>query len=275
MIHLNDPQLARVASLLRDAQHVMVLTGAGISAESGIPTFRDPLTGLWFNYRPEDLATPDAFDRDPRSVTQWYDERRVKVLQCQPNPGHLALVQLEQRLTMPRQSAPGNNAPSSKPRQSESSSAALGSSRSFELFTQNVDRLHQRAGSRNVHELHGALESWRCTRCGLVQEEWGDLMPQYPPRCHCGGIRRPDIVWFGEPLPTRILDAAQQALMCCDLFLAIGTSGQVYPAAGLIDHALLSNTTVIEINAEPTPFTPHVTHHFRGKAGEILPRLIQ
>ncbi|MHB1155281.1 MAG: SIR2 family NAD-dependent protein deacylase [Phycisphaerales bacterium] len=266
---LDDAQLAHAAALLRDAHHVMVLTGAGISAESGIPTFRDPLTGLWFNYRPEDLATPDAFDRDPRKVTQWYDERRVKVLQCQPNPGHLALVELEQRLTGERAGpspAPTRAGPSPAP-------AAPTTSR-FHLFTQNVDRLHQRAGSRNVLELHGALESWRCTQCGLVQEEWGDLLGQYPPRCHCGGIRRPDIVWFGEPLPTRVLDAAQQALMCCDLFLAVGTSGQVYPAAGLIDQAILSNTAVIEINAEPTPFTPHVTHHFRGKAGQILPLLI-
>lgn len=258
MTQLDEAQLAHAATLLRNAHHVMVLTGAGISAESGIPTFRDPLTGLWFNYRPEDLATPDAFDRDPAKVTQWYDERRVKVLQYQPNPGHLALVQLEQRLTgVTRLSGSGSSLPCS-----------------FDLFTQNVDRLHQRAGSRNVHELHGALESWRCTQCGLVQEEWGDLLGQYPPRCHCGGIRRPDIIWFGEPLPTRVLDAAQQTLMCCDLFLAIGTSGQVYPAAGLIDQAILSNTAIIEINAEPTCFTPHVTHHFRGKAGEILPHLV-
>lgn len=146
--------------------------------------------------------------------------------------------------------------------------------RRFDLFTQNVDRLHQRAGNRNVYELHGALESWRCTRCGLVEEEWGPLLGEYPPRCHCGGMRRPDIVWFGEALPIRVIDAAQQALMCCDLFISIGTSGQVYPAAGLIDQAVITGTAVIEINAEDTPATPHVTHHFRGKAGEILPLLI-
>lgn len=234
---------------LRTTHRLAVLTGAGVSAESGIPTFRDALTGLWSNFNPEDLATPEAFARDPELVSRWYDERRCNVAKCNPNAGHVALAQLE-RLVRQR----GGD---------------------FTLITQNVDRLHQLAGSTDVLELHGSLWVWRCQDCAQESEEGGPAFATFPPLCSCGGHRRPGVVWFGESLPEDALRRAQWAAEACDLFLTLGTSGVVYPAAGLVDTAKRSGARVLEVNPDETPASRQATWSIRGKTGEILPALVK
>ncbi len=235
--------LAEARSWIEAARSIAVLTGAGISAESGIPTFRGA-TGLWKQFRPEDLATPGAFARDPELIWQWYDWRRSLIQQAQPNAGHLALAELEQRA--PR----------------------------FTLITQNVDGLHQRAGSRNVLEVHGSIWLLRCTKC---QRQWlNETVPlALPPRCECGAMARPGVVWFGEALPAEIWDAAEQATASCDVFLVIGTSAIVHPAAGLIHFARASGAKVVELNTETTAVSAEVDCALTGPAGEILPQLLR
>jgi NAD-dependent deacetylase len=234
---------------LRKARTVAVLTGAGVSAESGIPTFRDAMDGLWSKFDPHELASPEGFARDPETVTRWYDWRREKCGAAKPNPAHLALARLEEHL------------------------AAQG--RAFTLLTQNVDRLHQAAGSRNVVELHGTIWVWRCTRCGVEREERGEPFTEYPPRCVCGGARRPSVVWFGETLPEGAMQTAGDALEACDLFFSIGTSAVVEPAASFIHSARRHGAKTVEINREPTPITPVVDWTLLGKAGEILPEVVR
>jgi NAD-dependent deacetylase len=230
---------------LRAAQHVVVLTGSGISAESGVPTFRDAQTGLWERYRPEDLATPQAFQRDPRLVWDWYRSRRALVVQAEPNAAHHALVALARRVRL------------------------------LTLVTQNVDGLHQRAGSEDVVELHGNLARDRCFDEGTLVERCDETSGDGPPRCpRCGGRVRPDVVWFGEALPTGALETALHAARTCDLLLAIGTSGLVHPAATLPIEALVRGIPVAEINLTETPLSNEATFVLRGKAGEILPALI-
>ena len=236
------------AQRLRAAKKIAVLTGAGISAESGIPTFRDAMTGLWAQFDPADLATPEAFARDPERVSRWYDERRCKVAQCHPNPGHLALARLQKVLTE--------------------------QGKAFALITQNVDRLHQAAGSADVIELHGSLWMWRCMGCRKEVEERGPAFTSYPPRCSCGGPRRPGVVWFGESLPPAALAQAQRAVAACDFFMSIGTSSEVYPAAGLIEKAIHARIGVLEVNPSTTPFSARVTWSIRGKSGEVLPLIV-
>ncbi len=228
---------------LEAASRVAALTGAGISVESGVPTFRGA-GGLWKQYRPEDLATPEAFARDPRLVWEWYDWRRGLIAQAQPNPGHAALAELEKR----------------KP--------------SFTLITQNVDGLHDRAGSRNVLKLHGDIWWVRCTACGREQKDERVPLPALPPRCDCGGLLRPGVVWFGEPLPTEVWLEAEQAARSAELLLVIGTSAVVYPAAGLASLAKSSGARVIEINPEETGLSAEVDCSLRGRSGEMLPLLI-
>jgi NAD-dependent deacetylase len=220
-----------------------VLTGAGISAESGIPTFRGT-AGLWKQFRPEDLATPQAFARDPALVWQWYDWRRGLIAKAQPNPGHFALAELAR--TVQR----------------------------FTLITQNVDGLHQQAGNSFVRELHGSIWQVRCTKCGV--ERTNRSVPiEVPPRClACGAVARPGVVWFGEMLPAHVWQEAEQATKSCDLFLVIGTSAAVFPAAGLVPLAKSSLATVIEINLEATAMSGLVDVVLQGRAGEILPSLI-
>jgi NAD-dependent deacetylase len=237
------------AQCLRDARAIAVLTGAGISAESGIPTFRDALTGLWAKYDPAELATPQAFARDPELVSRWYDERRCKVAQCRPNSGHLALDRLQK--------------------------IVIGQGKMFTLVTQNVDRLHQAAGSQDVIELHGSLWVWRCIDCGKETEERGPAFGSYPLACACSGLLRPGVIWFGEPVPHAALAAAQAAVRECDLFLSIGTSSVVYPAAGMIDQAILAGAKVIEVNPQPTSFSDQVSWSIRGNSGDVLPGLVQ
>jgi NAD-dependent deacetylase len=233
------------ATLLRSANHVVVLTGAGASAESGVPTFRDALTGLWANFNPEDLATPEALDRDPALVSRWYDARRVDAAKCVPNAGHVALVELQRRI--PR----------------------------FTLLTQNVDRLHQRAGSTDVIELHGSLAAWRCTGCGEELEETGPAFAEHPPRCdRCGAARRPGVVWFGEMLPEAALAAAEAAAAACDVFLSVGTSSVVYPAAGLAEQARRAGAKLIEVNPVATPSSGGMDLCLRGTCGTMLPAVM-
>jgi NAD-dependent deacetylase len=230
---------------LRSAQQVAALTGAGVSAESGIPTFRDAQTGLWAQYRPEELATSEAFERNPKLVWDWYAWRRELVEQSRPNAGHYALAQLQQHV--PR----------------------------FTLITQNVDGFHQLAGSTNVIELHGNLARVKCAREDEIVDRWEDT-GETPPHCpRCGAYLRPDVVWFGEVLPRGALDAAAQAALECDVFFSIGTSGLVEPAASLARRALQRGAKVVEVNATITPLTISATFMLRGASGEILPELIK
>jgi NAD-dependent deacetylase len=221
---------------------VTVLTGAGVSAESGVPTFRGA-DGLWRQYRAEDLATPEAFRRDPGLVWEWYDWRRQLIVRCQPNPAHHALADLEGRCP------------------------------EFLLITQNVDGLHPRAGSRRIVELHGNLWRVRCLQDETTTENFEVPLPSLPPRCGCGGLLRPDVVWFGEALPAEALRQAFQAAESCDVFLVVGTSAVVQPAASLPLVAKRHGAYVVEVNLEPTPLTSMAHEAFHGKAGEILPRL--
>lgn len=237
---------------LRAARRVLVVTGAGVSAESGVPTFRGGAgvqPALWENFDPMQLATPEAFARHPEIVTRWYDERRSLRLTTKPNPGHHALVELERRV------------------------AAAGGE--FLLATQNVDRLHHAAGSRAVVELHGSIMVWRCTTCEEEREELGPPFETHPPRCRCGAARRPGVVWFGEALPEKAIEAATRAAMTCDLFISVGTSSVVYPAAGLVEIARAHAAATLEINAEETPISRVVDWSLRGKSGEILPALLR
>ncbi len=236
--------IERAAGHLRHARHVCVLTGAGISAESGIPTFRDAQEGLWAQYSPLDLATPEGFERDPELVWRWYEWRREMIRAAQPNPGHVALVQLARQV--PR----------------------------LTLVTQNVDGLHQRAGSPHVLEYHGNILRDRCTVEQVVAERSEDARTSALPRCaSCGGLLRPDVVWFGEMIPRRALVEADEAAADCDAFLSVGTSSLVYPAAGLAEAALRRGVPVIEINPNPTDLSPHADVVLAGPAGRVLPAL--
>ncbi len=239
-----DALLARAADALRKAKHVCVLTGAGISAESGIPTFRDALTGLWANFNPEDLATPEAFERDPKFVWDWYEFRRELIRQAEPNPGHFALAELAGRV--PR----------------------------FTLVTQNVDGLHQRAGSKGVLEYHGNILRDRCCVEQVIADRSEDSRHGLPRCAACGGLLRPDVVWFGEAIPRGPMLAAADAAESCDVFLSIGTSSLVYPAAGLAESALRAGATVIEVNPDRTDLSPVADVVLGGQSGLLLPQIV-
>jgi len=243
-----DKPNPELLELLRKADSIAVLTGAGVSAESGIPTFRDAMSGLWAKFDPADLATPEAFARDPELVSRWYDERRCNVAKCRPNAGHMALAALQAR--------------------------CIRDGRRFAVITQNVDRLHQAANSADVIELHGTLWVWRCMDCCAEAEECGPAFGAYPPRCSCGGLRRPGVVWFGEELPKHALLKAQRATGSCNLFLSLGTSSVVHPAAGLIDLALQNGAQILEVNPEETAYSGKVHWSIRGKSGEVMPQLM-
>jgi NAD-dependent deacetylase len=239
--------LEKASRLLTDATAISVLTGAGVSAESGVPTFRGE-DGLWRRYRAEELATPQAFARDPKLVWEWYDWRRGLIADCRPNPAHLALVEIENR------------------------AAAAGGS--FHLLTQNVDGLHRLAGSNNLSELHGCLWRVRCLECSGRFEDRRVPIPIVPACEDCGGMLRPDVVWFGESLDSGVLTRAVEAARKCDLMLVVGTSAVVQPAASLAEQAKRAGAAVIEINLEPTPYTGRLDVSLLGRAGEILPALI-
>ncbi|MDO3703165.1 NAD-dependent deacylase [Micromonospora sp. C28SCA-DRY-2] len=244
----------RAAQLLRDARRVVVFTGAGISAESGVPTFRDDLTGLWARFDARRLATATAFHADPDLVWGWYEWRRTRVRQAEPNPGHRAIATIEARI-------PGTT-----------------------VVTQNVDDLHERAGSRAAIHLHGSLFAPRCVAAaghpfrstpdgGPAPSPDGGRIP--PPRCaSCGALVRPGVVWFGEALPEAALTAAVEAAAACDVLLAVGTSGLVYPAAEIPRIAAGSGAAVVQVNPEPTPLDRVCAVNLRGAAAEVLPSLV-
>jgi NAD-dependent deacetylase len=234
-----------LVTALRIGQSVTVLTGSGVSAESDVPTFREAQTGLWARFDPEELATPEAFARDPRLVWEWYAWRRKLVEKAIPNPGHETLAELERRVP------------------------------SFALITQNVDGLHRRAGSQNVIELHGNVRRSKCSREGVTVEPREDDTG-VPPSCpRCGVFLRPDVVWFGETLPVGALTKAFEAARGCNVFFSSGTSGLVLPAASLPFEALRSGAVVVEVNPDETPLTRHASYVFRGRAGEVLPALVK
>ena len=224
------------------ASGIAVLTGAGISAESGVPTFRGT-GGLWKQFRAEDLATPEAFKKNPALVWEWYDWRRSLIAKVQPNAGHRALAELEQL-------APN-----------------------FTLITQNVDGLHQQAGSRRVLEIHGSIWDIRCLAC---RRTWSDrTVPlSLPPACECGSPGRPGVVWFGENLPERVWSDAEKATRRCDVLLVVGTSAVVYPAAALATVARSSGAKLIEVNTEKTSISDIADCSLTGPAGEILPLIL-
>ena len=227
---------------LRDASHVCILTGAGVSAESGVPTFRDAQEGLWAHYDPEDLATPEAFLADPALIWRWYRWRRDLVADAQPNPGHHAIVKLADyfpRLT---------------------------------LITQNVDNLHQRAGSTDVIEFHGNLFEDRCSAEGCIAT--GDDSLDVPVCPGCGSNLRPGVVWFGEAIPESAMTDSCAAASDCDVFLSVGTSSLVYPAAGLADLAKQCDAIAVEINPNPTLHAANFDYSLAGKSGVVLPELV-
>ena len=240
------------AEYLRNAKRIAILTGAGISAESGIPTFRDALTGLWERFDAEDLATPQAFKRDNALVWGWYEWRRMKAMQTHPNPGHRALATLAQRVP------------------------------DTTIITQNVDDLHERAGSTVVLHLHGSLFAPRCFDCSRqyacpaeIPDEPEGGRHLSPPTCeHCGGFIRPGIVWFGERLPEEAWNKAEAAVRDCDLLITVGTSGLVYPAASLPTLAHQRGKPIIQINPAPNAHDDLARSILRGSAGTILPTLL-
>ena len=232
-----------LVDLLRRANRVAVLTGAGISAESGIPTFRGA-EGLWKKFRAEELATPEAFSRDPKLVWEWYDWRRGIIAQKMPNSGHKVLASWENAFP------------------------------AFSLITQNIDGLHQKAGSKNISELHGNIWKVRCTEEGTVTENYETPLKDIPPRCpSCGAVLRPHVVWFGESLSSAVLNTAFLLSSTCNVMFVIGTSAVVQPAASLPIAAAESGAKIVEINPDPTPLTSYADFSIRGKAGEILPMI--
>jgi NAD-dependent deacetylase len=239
-----EDMIRSAADMLRRASKVVALTGAGISKESGIATFRDEQTGLWANYNPEELATPSAFKRNPGLVWRWYDMRRQKIGEVHPNPGHYALVELEKQL------------------------------KDFLLVTQNIDGLHTQAGSRNVIELHGNIRRNKC----FEREHAAVDVPfglEEPPTCTvCGSLVRPDVVWFEEAMPERELKTSFRASEACDVMLVIGTSALVQPAASLPIRAKQARAKLIEVNPTTTPLTDLVDMHLSGPSGEILPQIV-
>lgn len=239
--------LDRAADALNAAARVYVLTGAGVSAESGVPTFRAS-DGLWEGHRIEDVASPSGWQRDPKFVWNFYNQRRENVSKVKPNPGHFALVELEARW--------GPN---------------------FTLVTQNVDGLHRVAGNTNVLEIHGSLYRTRCTGCREVADRGLAALPELP-MCHCGAMLRPDIVWFHEMLPEVVWEAAQRGAAACDALLVVGTSAVVHPAASLIPIAQGSRSpgaTVIEVNLTETEASRFADIGLYGPSGEVLPKLVE
>lgn len=240
---------------LQNTQHLVILTGAGVSAESGIATFRDTLTGLWENYEAESLASEFGFLADPALVWGWYEWRRNRVLRAKPNPAHHTIAQLAKQVEK------------------------------LTLITQNVDDLHERAGSHDVLHLHGSLHQPRCLICEEAYDFPGEALPKVapdresrikPPRCPpCDGPIRPGVVWFGEQLPANAWQLAQEACRHCDLMLVIGTSGVVWPVAQLPYLANEKGVTLVQINPVITELNAVATYNLCGKAGEVLPQLYE
>ncbi|MFZ2448173.1 MAG: NAD-dependent deacylase [Syntrophobacteraceae bacterium] len=238
-----DDGIRELKEKLWRAKRVAVLTGAGISAESGVPTFRGE-GGLWKQYRAVDLATPEAFSRDPKLVWEFYNWRRELLSPLVPNPGHQALAEMERRIPQ------------------------------FTLITQNIDGLHQKAGSAKMIELHGNIWWVRCTGCEKLTEDRRVPLPEMPECASCGALLRPHVVWFGEMLDPQVLNACYEAISNCDLMIVVGTSGTVQPAASMGLQAKRNGAAVAEVNLEPTPYSDIYHISISGKSGEILPQLM-
>jgi NAD-dependent deacetylase len=239
---LSTPAAERAAAaLIAGAERLVVFTGAGMSAESGVPTFRDALTGLWAQYDAQALATPEAFEQDPALVWGWYEWRRELVQRVRPNAGHEAVAR-----------------------------------RDCTVITQNVDDLHERAGSKDPIHLHGSLFAPRCSACGEASASAaGGEGPRTPPVCgYCGAAVRPGVVWFGEALPMTALEEAVTAAANADVLVTVGTSGVVYPAAEIPQVTAKMGGAVIQVNPQPTPLDPFCVVNLRGPAAEVLPRII-
>jgi NAD-dependent deacetylase len=227
---------------LQRAHRVVFATGAGISAESGVPTFRGE-GGIWNKMRPEELASVDGFMRNPQLVWQWYQHRRDLMSRVAPNPGHFAIAAFEKHFP------------------------------ELTVVTQNIDGLHHRAGSSRIMELHGSISRNKCFDCGRRYDR--EIDPdQELPRCGCGGMIRPDVVWFGEMLPQEVLQAAFAAAEAAEVFFSVGTSAVVQPAASLPLVAARRGAFLVEVNLEPTPLTPVADVFLQGKSGDVLPRLL-
>ena len=236
--------LENLVDKIANCSRCAVLTGAGISAESGVPTFRGK-EGLWGKFKPEQLASMDAFIASPRIVWEWYNWRRQLIGEVSPNPGHYALVGLEKLFS------------------------------SFTLITQNVDNLHRLAGSSHILELHGNIYRNKCAKCNRLVPENMDIDPDNIPACeNCGGQIRPDVVWFGEMLPADVIDEAFRKAEEADVFFSIGTSALVHPAASLPLVASRAGAILVEINPDPTPLTDLADFHFSARSGELLPQLV-
>ncbi len=229
-------------TFLKKDKRVVVLTGAGISAESGVPTFRGE-DGLWKKFKPEELATFDAFISNPELVWEWYEYRRKLISEVKPNPAHYSLAEMQ------------------------------GYFKNFHLITQNVDGLHQKAGSKEVIELHGNIKRNKCISCDKKFEDVELTSKEIPPKCKCGGLIRPDVVWFGEMLPQEAIDKAYELSSKCDIFFSIGTSAVVYPAASLPLIAKRAGAYLVEVNLERTELSNFADEDFLGKAGEIMPEI--
>jgi NAD-dependent deacetylase len=248
----DDRNIRQAADVIESSRNLVVLSGAGVSKESGVPTFRDAMEGLWEKYDPQQLATPQAFRANPKLVWDWYEFRRGLVRNAQPNPGHRALAALEKR-------APN-----------------------LRIITQNVDDLHEQAGSQNVIHLHGNIAQSKCfdncqgapTLIDLEALTWDRAIG--PPSCpHCGGWVRPNVVWFGEILPQDQLRAAMTASQNCDLMLVVGTSGLVTPAANMPHYARSAGAKIIEVNPDHTMITQIADIKLKGPSGEMLPRVLE
>lgn len=241
----------RLIGLLQEARHVVVFTGAGVSAESGIPTFRDALTGHWERFNAERLATPEGFREDPHFVWGWYESRRAGAMRASPNDAHRAIAEMERKVEK------------------------------LTVITQNVDDLHERAGSTAPTHLHGSLFTPRCATCShpaqlapdIPAEPDGGRLP--PPRCNvCGSWVRPGVVWFGEGLPEAALAQAFEAARACDVLLSVGTSGSVYPAAAIPFEAVAAGATVVQVNPQATGLDRVAQFSLRGPAAVVLPQLV-
>lgn len=236
--------IERAVHILKRARYVVVMTGAGVSAESGIPTFRGE-GGLWRNYRPEELATPYAFARNPKLVWEWYEWRREIIRRAEPNPAHYAIRDMEDLFE------------------------------NFFLITQNVDDLHRKAGNRKLVEFHGNIFREKCTVCDFRRVHY-EKHETLPPLCpQCGNFLRPDVVWFGEPIPHDVLEISERHILRTEVLISVGTSAVVQPAASFISIAKGLGKTVIEVNLTPTPATGLVDISIQGKAGEILPKIVE
>jgi len=237
-------EIEKVAKLVARAQMVVVLTGAGVSRESGIPTFREAQTGVWANYDPERLATPEGFLADPPLVWRWYDSRRAILADVKPNPGHYAIAEMEKIVAK------------------------------VLVVTQNIDGLHAKAGSTDVIELHGNITEFHCFDAGHAADDVPFGL-EAPPLCHCGSMLRPAVVWFGEALPTAAIHRSTREAQKADVVFVVGTSGLVYPAASIPYIAKDAGAALIEVNPEDTPHTDIADVFLRGPSGEILPRIIE